>query len=79
MPGADSTARMNQGKRLNHRAANPPPTTTSSSAAAVYESLGSKVGYTEQVQEVTQWFAAAALVLVVVGGGLAALWFNRFP
>ena len=33
----------------------------------------------EQVQEVTQWFAAGALLLVVLGGGLAALWFNRFP
>jgi len=52
---------------------------TAEDLAAVYESLGSKVGYTEQVQEVTQWFAAAALLLVVVGGGLAALWFNRFP
>jgi Ca-activated chloride channel family protein len=52
---------------------------TAEDLAAVYESLGSKVGYTEQVQEVTQWFAAGALLLVVVGGALAALWFNRFP
>jgi Ca-activated chloride channel family protein len=52
---------------------------TAEDLAAVYESLGSKVGYTEQVQEVTQWFAAGALLLVVLGGGLAALWFNRFP
>ena len=52
---------------------------TAEDLAAVYESLGSKVGYTEQVQEVTQWFAAGALLLVLVGGGLAALWFNRFP
>ena len=52
---------------------------TAEDLAAVYESLGSKVGYTEQVQEVTQWFAAGALLLVIVGGGLAALWFNRFP
>ena len=47
--------------------------------AAVYESLGSKVGFTTQDQEVTQWFAAAGLLLVVAGAGLAALWFNRFP
>ena len=32
-----------------------------------------------QEQEVTQWFAAGALLLVVAGAGLAALWFNRFP
>jgi Ca-activated chloride channel homolog len=47
--------------------------------AQIYQSLGSKVGYTEQSQEVTQWFAAAALLLVVSGAGLAAVWFNRFP
>jgi Ca-activated chloride channel family protein len=52
---------------------------TAEDLAAVYESLGSKVGFTDQQQEVTQWFAAAALLLVVAGGGLAALWFNRFP
>ena len=47
--------------------------------AAVYESLGSRVGFTTQDQEVTQWFAAAALLLVITGAGLAAVWFNRFP
>ena len=52
---------------------------TADDLAAIYESLGSKVGSTFEEQEVTQWFAAGALVLVLVGGGLAALWFNRFP
>ena len=52
---------------------------TADDLAAIYESLGSKVGFTLEEQEVTQWFAAGALVLVLVGGGLAALWFNRFP
>jgi Ca-activated chloride channel family protein len=47
--------------------------------AQIYESLGSRVGFTQQEQEITQWFAAAALLLVVSGAGLAALWFNRFP
>ena len=46
---------------------------------AIYQSLGSKIGYTSQEQEVTQWFAAAGLLLVVAGAGLAAHWFNRFP
>ena len=45
----------------------------------MYESLGSRVGFTTQEQEVTQWFAAGALLLVVAGAGLAAVWFNRFP
>jgi hypothetical protein len=33
----------------------------------------------EQTQEVTAWFAAAALILVVAGAGLSALWFGRLP
>ena len=52
---------------------------SSEDLAQIYESLGSKVGYTQQEQEVTQWFAAAALLLVLGGAGLAALWFNRIP
>jgi Ca-activated chloride channel family protein len=52
---------------------------TSEDLAAIYESLGSRVGTTMQEQEVTQWFAAGALVLVLAGAGLAALWFNRIP
>lgn len=45
----------------------------------IYESLGSRVGVRYEAQEVTQWFAAAGLVLMVAGAGLAAHWFNRFP
>ncbi len=52
---------------------------TSQDLAAIYESLGSRVGVTMQEQEVTQWFAAAALLLVLGGAGLAAFWFNRIP
>jgi Ca-activated chloride channel family protein len=52
---------------------------TSADLAAIYESLGSRVGVTLQEQEVTQWFAAAALLLVLGGAGLAAFWFNRIP
>jgi Ca-activated chloride channel family protein len=52
---------------------------SSEDLAQIYESLGSKVGFTQQEQEVTQWFAAAALLLVLGGAGLAALWFNRIP
>ena len=52
---------------------------TASDLAQIYENLGSKVGTTDETQEVTQWFAAAGLVLVLFGAGLAAHWFNRFP
>ena len=52
---------------------------TASDLDAIYQSLGSKIGYTTEEREVTQWFAAAGLLLVVAGAGLAAHWFNRFP
>ena len=52
---------------------------TSTDLAQIYESLGSRMGSTTEEQEVTQWFAAAGLLLVLGGAGLAALWFNRFP
>lgn len=47
--------------------------------AAIYENVGSRVGTTEETQEVTVFFASGGLVLMVVGAALAALWFNRFP
>ena len=52
---------------------------TASDLQAIYESLGSRVGTRQEPQEVTQWFAAAGLALMLVGAGLAAHWFNRFP
>jgi Ca-activated chloride channel family protein len=52
---------------------------TAQDLAQIYQSIGSKIGYTTEEREVTQWFAAAGLLLVVAGAGLAAHWFNRFP
>lgn len=52
---------------------------TAADLAQIYENLGSKMGTTPEKQEVTQWFAAAGLLLVLGGAGLAAHWFNRFP
>ena len=37
------------------------------------------VGCVEEEEEVTRLFAAAGLLFVLVGGALAAHWFNRFP
>ncbi len=45
----------------------------------VYRDLGSRIGFVEERQEITFLFATAALILMAGGGGLAALWFNRFP
>jgi Ca-activated chloride channel family protein len=52
---------------------------TAEDLTAIYESLGSRVGFTTEEREVTQLFAAAGLVFVLAGAGLAAHWFNRFP
>lgn len=52
---------------------------TASDLDQIYESLGSRVGVQQESQEITQWFAATGLALMLAGAGLAALWFNRFP
>jgi Ca-activated chloride channel family protein len=52
---------------------------TSSDLQTIYQGIGSKVGFTNEEREVTQWFAAGALLLVLGGAGLAAFWFNRIP
>jgi Ca-activated chloride channel family protein len=52
---------------------------TASDLQQIYQSLGSRVGTKDEAREVTQWFAAAGLALMVAGAGLAAHWFNRFP
>ena len=45
----------------------------------IYHELGSKIGFVRQRQEVTVVFAAASLLLLVAGAGLALIWFSRFP
>jgi Ca-activated chloride channel homolog len=46
---------------------------------AVYQDIGSRIGWTAEEQEVTALFAAAGLVLLLCGGALGLFWFNRFP
>ncbi len=52
---------------------------TAKDLSAVYDNLQSRVGYTEERQEVTVALVAAGLLLVVVGAGLSAVWFGRLP
>jgi Ca-activated chloride channel family protein len=52
---------------------------TSADLQAVYDHLQSRIGYVPETQEVTSAMAAAALVCVVAGAGLASLWFGRLP
>ena len=52
---------------------------TAEDLRAVYDNLESRLGSTEEQQEITAWFAAGALVLVVLAAGMSALWFGRLP
>ncbi len=45
----------------------------------VYAQLGSAVGYDEEKTDVTFAFAGAGALLLLAGGLLSALWFNRLP
>ena len=52
---------------------------TAEQLKSVYDNLESRIGYTEERQEVTFALVAAGLLLVVVGAGMAAVWFGRLP
>jgi Ca-activated chloride channel homolog len=52
---------------------------TAADLQAVYDHLQSRIGYVPETQEITSALAAAALVCVVAGAGLASLWFGRLP
>jgi Ca-activated chloride channel family protein len=45
----------------------------------VYDNLESRIGFTQETQEVTFAFVGAGLLMVVLGAGLAAVWFGRLP
>jgi Ca-activated chloride channel family protein len=52
---------------------------TAGAAEAAYRKLGSSIGRTHGRTEVTGDFLAGALVLLVLGGGISALWAPRLP
>ncbi len=45
----------------------------------VYEDMGSSIGHKTVPKEVSQWFAAAALLLGLGAGALSLLWTSRLP
>jgi Ca-activated chloride channel family protein len=46
---------------------------------ASYKRFGAQIGTERERRELTAAFAGAALVLVLLGGGLSLAWFGRFP
>jgi Ca-activated chloride channel family protein len=52
---------------------------TAEDLRAVYDNLESRLGSIEEEQEITAWFGAGALVLIVLAAGLSAVWFGRLP
>ena len=52
---------------------------TAEDLTAVYRSLGSRVGFRPEQQEVTVLFAAGAAIFMAVAAALSVAWFNRFP
>ena len=46
---------------------------------AVYDNIGSSVGYDTEQREISTWFIGAALLLLLVTGGFSLIWFQRLP
>ena len=45
----------------------------------VYDNIGSSVGFVTEQHEISTWFIAGALVLMLITGGLSLAWFQRLP
>jgi Ca-activated chloride channel family protein len=45
----------------------------------VYEDMGSSIGHRVEPQEVTQWYAGAALLFGLVAAAMSLLWTSRLP
>ncbi len=53
--------------------------TTDSRLRDVYRRLGSRLGSRKEPREISDLFAGGSAVLLLIGGGLSALWFRRVP
>ncbi len=47
--------------------------------SAVYQNIGSSVGYTTEQVEITTWFIAGSILLLVAAGTMSLVWFSRLP
>jgi Ca-activated chloride channel family protein len=50
---------------------------TADALTQVYKKLAARVGHKTQNRQITDLFAGGAIVLLLAGGGLSALWFRR--
>jgi Ca-activated chloride channel family protein len=46
---------------------------------AVYDDIGSAVGYEDVRREITDWFVGLGLVLLALSAGTSLIWFQRLP
>lgn len=46
---------------------------------SVYKDLGSKIGFDEEKRDISHYWAGVAAALMLAGGAVSLLWFNRFP
>jgi Ca-activated chloride channel homolog len=47
--------------------------------SAVYDNIGSSVGFRTEQREATAWFVGIGLVLVIAGAGASLIWTSRLP
>jgi Ca-activated chloride channel homolog len=47
--------------------------------SAVYNDIGSSVGFRTEQREATAWFVGVGLVLVILGAGASLIWTSRLP
>jgi Ca-activated chloride channel family protein len=47
--------------------------------SAVYDNIGSSVGFRTEQREATAWFVGIGLVLVIFGAGASLIWTSRLP
>lgn len=52
---------------------------TADELSAVYEDIGTSVGYETELVEITELFVGGALVLLLGAGALSLAWFSRLP
>ncbi len=46
---------------------------------AVYQNIGSSVGFVTQTRDISAWFVGAALLFLLATSALSLLWFQRIP